>query len=391
MQKISSIPNSDADPNGEFTNADPTLLIPATKLDAAWLNTLQREAIAVVESAGLTLDPNDDTQLLQAIQVLALPTPPDLTSINTNIALNAFRIAVNGSLSVLKMQDGVVDRYLDELGVNLGASVNQIYDGVAGSYGNHVNASNPIPIMTSNTAPSGVVSSSSANSPGSEFYGLLATGDMMFAVNQLTGWFQYQLAVAQIIGEYSILSAPVLTRNPAAWTYEGSNDGIAWTVLDTQTAQTFATVATTNVYSIANTIPYLYYRLNITAVNGDPNWLQFGQLLMQTQAITADMILVSNAVTAVTQPSTANVILSEGDIDAVTLNTDLVATVSRDGNTTKTAVMLIDQGLSAIGRRILQGTVDISTQPAGTSMVLEITTANGKSLGLYGSSLGWKA
>ncbi|WP_204247291.1 hypothetical protein [Enterobacter ludwigii] len=37
---------------------------------SAWLNTLQRELVHLCEEAGITIDPNDDTQIYQAIQEL---------------------------------------------------------------------------------------------------------------------------------------------------------------------------------------------------------------------------------------------------------------------------------------------------------------------------------
>jgi len=69
MQKISSITDT-ADANGEFTDGNGASAVQSTLLPAAWFNTIQRELVAVVEAAGLTLDPNDDTQLLTALKAL---------------------------------------------------------------------------------------------------------------------------------------------------------------------------------------------------------------------------------------------------------------------------------------------------------------------------------
>ncbi|MGO3395351.1 MAG: pyocin knob domain-containing protein, partial [Serratia proteamaculans] len=69
MQKIGNTTNT-ADKNGEFTDGDPQKQISCTWIMAAWLNTLQRELIKVVQEGGLTLDPNDDTQLYKAIEKL---------------------------------------------------------------------------------------------------------------------------------------------------------------------------------------------------------------------------------------------------------------------------------------------------------------------------------
>ena len=79
MQKIGdSTPT--ADENGEFTDGDPQKQITCTWIMAAWLNTLQREMIKVVQEGGLVLDPNDDTQLYQAIEKLIGDAETDLKS-----------------------------------------------------------------------------------------------------------------------------------------------------------------------------------------------------------------------------------------------------------------------------------------------------------------------
>lgn len=53
-------------------------------------------------------------------------------------------------------------------------------------------------------------------------------------------------------------------RAPKDWTFEGSNNGIDWTVLDTVTNG-----AGNGKYHFTNTTSYNYYRLNVTALNGD--------------------------------------------------------------------------------------------------------------------------
>lgn len=63
--------------------------------------------------------------------------------------------------------------------------------------------------------------------------------------------------------------------DPAAWTVAGSNDGVAWAVLDTQTGQSNASAAYKS-YSFANATGYRYYRLSITATVGAVN-LVFGE------------------------------------------------------------------------------------------------------------------
>lgn len=69
MQKIGSS-TSTANGAGEFTSGQPGSGIDATMIMAAWLNTIQRELVNVVQGAGLVLNPADDTQVLKAIKAL---------------------------------------------------------------------------------------------------------------------------------------------------------------------------------------------------------------------------------------------------------------------------------------------------------------------------------
>lgn len=54
-----------------FKDGDPALAILATKLNAAFFNSVQEELSRAIEGAGLTLAPADNTQLLAAIIALA--------------------------------------------------------------------------------------------------------------------------------------------------------------------------------------------------------------------------------------------------------------------------------------------------------------------------------
>jgi len=54
----------------EFTDGDIGSGIPPTQMWSKWANTIQRELVAVVQAAGLTLSDVDDTQLLQAINLI---------------------------------------------------------------------------------------------------------------------------------------------------------------------------------------------------------------------------------------------------------------------------------------------------------------------------------
>jgi regulation of enolase protein 1 (concanavalin A-like superfamily) len=86
-------------------------------------------------------------------------------------------------------------------------------------------------------------------------------------VNANTGWIQYQFGngLAWTITEYKITSAnDVQQRDPKSWQFQGSNDGLNWVTLDTQSNQVFPARLLTQTYDLTNSNAYRYYRLNIT-------------------------------------------------------------------------------------------------------------------------------
>jgi len=80
-----------------FRDGNKALAIPPTDLNAAFFNSLQEENANVVEAAGLTLDPDDNTQLLQAMRIIL--SNADLIARFTttgNIALNGLGVQAGG-------------------------------------------------------------------------------------------------------------------------------------------------------------------------------------------------------------------------------------------------------------------------------------------------------
>ncbi len=100
--------------------------------------------------------------------------------------------------------------------------------------------------------------------------------------------------------------------------------------------------------------------------------------------------VISNAFTASSTPSTARMVVFQENIDTPTLNTDIIAQVSRNNGTTLSTVTLADEGYvtGSSGQRILAGTVDISGQPNGTNLRWKLTLANNQ-VKIHGVSLAW--
>ncbi|MBW8782915.1 MAG: RICIN domain-containing protein [Verrucomicrobia bacterium] len=100
-----------------------------------------------------------------------------------------------------------------------------------------------------------------------------------------TGWIQYDFgtSLTQTIKYYTVRAAnDVSGRDPKDWQFQGSSDGSTWTTLDTQSGQTFTYRYLANTYTIASPAAYRYYRLNITANNGDANSIQLSELGLLT-------------------------------------------------------------------------------------------------------------
>ncbi|WP_156162047.1 hypothetical protein [Pseudomonas sp. MRSN 12121] len=70
MKKIGHSTNT-ANAGGEWTEGNPGAGVGATLIKADWLNTVQRELVAVVEGVGLALDPTKDNQVVTAIRSIS--------------------------------------------------------------------------------------------------------------------------------------------------------------------------------------------------------------------------------------------------------------------------------------------------------------------------------
>jgi hypothetical protein len=146
--------------------------------------------------------------------------------------------------------------------------------------------------MTSNTAPSPFVASASSvpgygtgttYAPMNAFDGLLDIGHYWIGIGGGVDWLQLDRGVgsAQILQSYDIQAntIPEPLRSPKNWTMKGSNDGITFTVVDTRTNETSWGSGELRSYTCATqTTAYRYFRLDITANNGDATNTVVGEL-----------------------------------------------------------------------------------------------------------------
>ncbi len=100
--------------------------------------------------------------------------------------------------------------------------------------------------------------------------------------------------------------------------------------------------------------------------------------------------IVSNAFAAGSVPTTSRIVVFEENVATPTLNTDIIASVSRDGGSNFTTATLSDSGYvtGSSGQRILTGTATVSGQPSGQSMRWKLALAN-NAVKIHGVALQW--
>jgi hypothetical protein len=97
-----------------------------------------------------------------------------------------------------------------------------------------------------------------------------SAGDNAWLTNNAsTGWIAIYLGGGTATS-YQVTNwdSAYNTSAPKNWTFEGSNDDSSWTVLDTQSNQSWTSSYQTQTYTISNTTSYKWYRLNVSANNG---------------------------------------------------------------------------------------------------------------------------
>jgi len=105
---------------------------------------------------------------------------------------------------------------------------------------------------------------------------------------------------------------------------------------------------------------------------------------------TASTTIVSEPFTSSSVATSARIVVFEENIDTPTLNTDIIASISRDAGVTFTNATLTDSGYvtGSSGQRILTGQADISGQPSGQSMRWKLALANNQ-VKIHGVALQW--
>lgn len=358
-----------------------------------------------------------DATGLPAVNGSQLTKLPGDNVARANIVLNAFNIQIQHGLSVLNMVDGFTDQFEDATGIDGAASTNENHSAGRGTYApTTINISSVSAHWAGATADftfgTGTIDKDNTNATGLHSKG--AT-DITFPGDFVVQWTWTNRDHTSDVGLYPI--SEDATFNSAApdgyrgnmqamtnsWRFE--TDGPSSTVIyHVATSKATPTVNNGDVCRMEREFDTIKFFVGGSLVHtfAEKSTAEL-RLVVGSNApgdsLTSftypggavnNMTLVSNAVTAAAQPGEAFIVVHQEDIDAVTLNTDITAEVSRDGGTTWTAITLAEEAASfSTAGRILSGTADISAQPAGTSMKYRIKTLNAKDQYIRGVSLQW--
>ena len=123
-----------------------------------------------------------------------------------------------------------------------------------------------------------------------------------------------------------------------------------------------------------------------TAANGEDGYV----LLTGTGLATSSTTIISDPFASTTVPTSTRIVVFEENVGTPSLNTDIIASVSRNGGTNFTTVTLTDSGYvtGSSGQRILTGQASVSGQPSGQSMKWKLELAN-QQVKIHGVSLSW--
>lgn len=321
-------------------------------------------------------------------QVFGSDGAADTSGIEANIAAVALEIAdLKGAR--LNMADGIADAFGSEDDVDTATSTGESYDAANDLYS---------PSVTTTTVNVGTAGGTSAQSGVTlvDLVHQLTAGDVIAAlgVNLGTG----QTVVPKIVkrnsaGNFDIVVSETLVHGGTGLEYVALSSN--FTVPGTGAYYLAAYVNGTIAVRSGAAISRAFKVGNITGsaqagFTEDSNVNVPVMAYKKNPSAPSNMTLVSNAFTASAQPGTARIALFVDPREAMTINTDLTAEVSRDGGTTWTAatLVLVSNVVSTV-EQYESSEIDISAQPAGTSMKYRVKTLNNKDINAAGVVFRW--
>lgn len=208
-----------------------------------------------------------------------------------------------------------------------------------------------IPIMTSNTTPSGVADASSVYDNDSRYVAWRAFNEIADDINNAwiskttaNEWITYEFPEEIITNKYSIAPNVVMNNSqPKSFRFEGLADG-KWVVLDSRENVTTGWVANQySTFEFYNNTPYKKYRLFILSNNGYVSYISIAGLRIYKQS--SPSILNSGWDMVSTTLPTAQQFLEKGMVDPLDILSRNVQDGSHINMTDKSEILNDETGL----------------------------------------------
>jgi hypothetical protein len=316
-----------------------------------------------------------------------------IETLETNLAINTLRDIIDGGWTILNMADGFSDAFTDETGVDTATSINEDYDGAGNYYHNPtlslIASATPIGTLTSNgglaAAFDGTTTqavSASARGPGGTSGGYI--GQNWGTNRTITGF--------RLTGTSDHGFIDTGAGNVTCHLY-GSTDNFSGSnvLLGSTTATADANGLVIEKFTgITTTTAYQYHRIHISHTNGTEG-TAVAEVEFYEGGAAADMALVSIAATAIAAPTAARAIIILQPVDAITLNTDVIVSISRDNGATYTAgTLTLEASYDGTSNIYATDEIDLTAQPSGTDVRIKLETANNKEVRLHGWASQWR-
>lgn len=209
-----------------------------------------------------------------------------------------------------------------------------------------------VPTMSSNTTPEGEVISSGNTGENYAWNAFDGNPSTFWSIKSTTGFIGYKLSEKAIVKDYTLTNRNLESSSagsgndmsPKNWSFEGSDDGENWIVLDSRHSVTDWSLLAEKTFKTNNNTAYLYYRLNITDNNGS-EYTQLSQIEFLGSNVVNLYPWWSKDITLIVQDWIANRgdnygILLEGEnvsSDLVISDTDIIPTMT--SNTTPEGIV----------------------------------------------------
>lgn len=341
------------------------------------------------------------TPLRTAQAIAALTTPFNPTDLETTVSQLAIQAA--DATNVAQFLGPTGNRFADSFGaltfveVAGGTNLDTSIAGVLKPF--FSNGADQTATHTGATSGGNVVSASSLFSgfPSWQAFDKIigqasATGN--WVANAPTGWLQYQFASAKTVGFYTVRSgngSP--TRAPKDWTLQGSATGSftgEQATLDTRSNETaWSSSGQMRTFTISSPASFLYYRLVVTANNGEASYLQIDEVTLNSPLVNGNLTVRSTSFAAAAAPSKMKGLLRVKKVDVATAGTDYTLECSRDGGTTWAAMTLAEMYTAAGLLYVEAAETSVAAQPSGTAPRWRFKTLNNKNVELHDLYLYW--